>query len=154
MSGLMHRSTLRRLHGMFQSRHRDACHFRQIDDSIRRNTPKFQSRNRDAFHFRVLPRVNTNHRLHCFNLAIEMLFISGPTKRIQHYLTAIASFNLAIEMLFMSGACAPRRCGGTTDVSISQSRCFSFQVSNPDERHSRHGRLFQSRNREAFHVRF
>ena len=60
----------------------------------------FQSRNRDAFHFRRIT---------------SCLLV--PT----------SGFNLAIEMLVISGA----RVGGAReavlDVSISQSRCLSFQ---------------------------
>ena len=37
---------------MFQSRNRDAFHFRTISSMERMNCSEFQSRNRDAFHFR------------------------------------------------------------------------------------------------------
>ena len=60
-----------------------------------------------------------------FNLAIEMLVISCE-KGVTHA-AITAGFNLAIEMLFIScdahnGALA------TITVSISQSRCLSFQA--------------------------
>ena len=38
---------------------------------------KFQSRNRDAFHFRTNERDMGIRIMHRFNLVIEMLFISG-----------------------------------------------------------------------------
>ena len=62
-----------------------------------------------------------------FNLAIEMLVISGTsdltTKR------SLNCFNLAIEMLVISGRYLniPSR-NNSCHVSISQSRCLSFQV--------------------------
>ena len=37
----------------FQSRNRDACHFRQIEDTEEFIRVAFQSRNRDACHFRT-----------------------------------------------------------------------------------------------------
>ena len=66
-------------------------------------------------------------RLVCFNLAIEMLVISG-IKISGDTQTAGAGFNLAIEMLVISGyALGARHRRRHTLVSISQSRCLSFQ---------------------------
>ena len=63
--------------GLFQSRNRDACHFRLL---IRRRAWRFislfQSRNRDACHFRG-ERVLEVSVKPSFNLVIEMLVISG-----------------------------------------------------------------------------
>ena len=63
---------------------------------------QFQSRNRDACHFRKWVIRDPVLRYHGFNLAIEMLVISGP-----EYRRALARdrpcFNLAIEMLVISG---------------------------------------------------
>ena len=66
------------------------------------------------------------HR-HRFNLAIEMLFISGrwPLNTMQGRLPG---FNLAIEMLFISGEAIRVPLIGIRPVSISQSRGFSFQA--------------------------
>ena len=111
----------------------------------------FQSRNRDAFHIRgpARPRASPFLRFNLaiemlfisgtlfstyrigstnrFNLAIEMLFISGEyainTRSEQH-----CCFNLAIEMLFISGFPLPLTLPAFISVSISQSRCFSYQV--------------------------
>ena len=64
----------------FQSRNRDAFHIRamrsRVDEFI---VAGFQSRNREAFHIRLqLLRIRPDTRkLLSFNLAIEMLFISG-----------------------------------------------------------------------------
>ena len=62
------------------------------------------------------------------------------------------SFNLAIEMLVISGRVRiTARCFRSI-VSISQSRCLSFQVRN----HNRTFclcRMFQSRNRDSCHFR-
>ena len=160
----------------FQSRNRDACHFRtpatsavavklvQVSISQSRCLSfqgiamlilvsaylSFQSRNRDACHFR-------RRRAQCdrtadprFNLAIEMLVISGvsqsfgsvPPDKFQsrnrdacHFRATATpadaetshSFNLAIEMLVISGRERFARPRTTTHVSISQSRCLSFQ---------------------------
>ena len=62
-----------------------------------------------------------------FNLAIEMLVISGHHH--VHGLVGFSSFNLAIEMLVISGieSAGAEFWVGLT-VSISQSRCLSFQV--------------------------
>ena len=61
----------------------------------------------------------------CFNLGIEMLFVSSPA--IYRTQTPWLCFNLGIEMLFVSSChrevpTVPLYC-----VSISESRCFSFQ---------------------------
>ena len=63
---------------------------------------KFQSRNRDACHFRELDFRLICRCLPSFNLAIEMLVISGPiTPELRAVL--LGGFNLAIEMLVISG---------------------------------------------------
>ena len=61
-----------------------------------------------------------------FNLAIEMLFISGQQPNAPH--SRHPRFNLAIEMLFISGRARYNALSFASSVSISQSRCFSFQV--------------------------
>ena len=87
-----------------------------------------------------------------FNLVIEMLFISGaPISLVNAIKTC---FNLAIEMLFISGDIMLIIAHETGwSVSISQSRCFSYQdtVRLQPSRPREGG--FQSRNREAFHIR-
>ena len=86
----------------------------------------------------------------CFNLAIEMLVISGP--RCELRVRRSRSFNLAIEMLVISGS--RRRvveATATHRVSISQSRCLSFQVKRLNEWGA--ANWFQSRNRDACHFR-
>ena len=114
----------------------------------------FQSRNRDAFRFKPVYRSWCFHYYQSFNLGIEMLFVSSSQIHLHrlwhncrrfnlgiemlfisrtpgrmptgHSLTA-NSFNLGIEMLFVSR----RRCRHQYPcdrlVSISESRCFSFQ---------------------------
>ena len=74
----------------------------------------FQSRNRDAFHFK-----DARHKVDqtawqrlCFNLGIEMLFVSSS-------LTVAAALAL------------------TGSVSISESRCFSFQAARDDDTDAR-----------------
>ena len=62
----------------------------------------------------------------CFNLAIEMLVISGQWTEV--ILDGLACFNLAIEMLVISGQLMLARCTGDAV-------------------------LFQSRNRDACHFR-
>ena len=117
---------------------------------IKRGGPnEFQSRNRDAYHFRS-KRSTARQPSSSFNLAIEMLIISGH--REPQTIFCWNSFNLAIEMLIISGqtfgqssrAAHPEFQSRNRDayhframslrvgnrrgmVSISQSRCLSFQ---------------------------
>ena len=101
---------------------------RRVIVSMRRHSRAFQSRNRDACHFRAAGSCKVKAAtLRCFNLAIEMLVISG---------------SMAVWIAAVSSA----------DVSISQSRCLSFQGQYrrlSDAAESR----FQSRNRDACHFR-
>ena len=73
------------LNGKFQSRNRDACHFRVNARAFVKRVGRFQSRNRDACHFRWDFHKSTRHWSRCFNLVIEMLVISGtiPAHRIR-----------------------------------------------------------------------
>ena len=115
---------------------------------------KFQSRNRDAFHFRDWNANAPMRWQSCFNLAIEMLFISGgyPPRGQPVYRVSISQsrgfsfqagrssdvgnhaggFNLAIERLFISGNHVRARARHRELVSISQSRGFSFQGNGRD----------------------
>ena len=86
----------------FQSRNRDACHFRVAPVWHTTGLELFQSRNRDACHFRGIRTLAERKTTQCFNLAIEMLVISGNLHAIDSDMERI--------------------------VSISQSRCLSFQV--------------------------
>ena len=159
----------------FQSRNRDACHFRhrppdlicelhrivsisqsrclsfqEVTSGASALHGPFQSRNRDACHFRSDQR---SGRMRCasFNLAIEMLVISGD-KKMRVVEVHDASFNLAIEMLVISGQAIIPRPTTSNVVSISQSRCLSFQVSM-NYRIPISAPSFQSRNRDACHFR-
>ena len=119
------------------------------------------------------------HRSHIgsFNLAIEMLVISGSRRVCCHGRSRTQSFNLAIEILVISGqarwsrvsrircvSISQSRClsfqGGVTTpppnsswVSISQSRCLSFQVTAQFDALSDEAFEFQSRNRDSCHFR-
>ena len=110
----------------------------------------FQSRNRDAFRFKSTATKYSHPDSVSFNLGIEMLFVSSETEWERNYHTHWHSFNLGIEMLFVSSPyrrpCRPP----PRMVSISESRCFSFQVRRhaPDVVPPRFS--FQSRNRDAF----
>ena len=111
----------------FQSRNRDACHFRAAALGAQRRRIKFQSRNRDACHFRA----------------------SGYP-----YVSAVGqdSFNLAIEMLVISGS-GCYECVGSAFVSF-QSRnrdACHFRAGPIPARDCRP--RFQSRNRDACHFR-
>ena len=135
----------------FQSRNRDAFHFRvkQIFHEAKDLLEVFQSRNRDAFHFRYCWMCASSPVI-CFNLAIEMLFISGNLSR-----TAPASaekFQSRNRDAFHIRTRFDTEAERSSMVSISQSRCFSYQVG------SVRGDAvlilqFQSRNRDAFHIR-
>ena len=135
----------------FQSRNRDACHFRPILELPAAADGQFQSRNRDACHFRIPSRCCIYYIISSFNLAIEMLVISGSPVR--------ASIT-AQQALFQSrnrDAChfRPR-------LGKQAYRClFQFQSRNRDACHFRAHprsnddtlRWFQSRNRDACHFR-
>ena len=160
---------------MFQSRNRDACHFRMYTmTTYRRVSMLFQSRNRDACHFRSSTQAQTS-ALARFNLAIEMLIISGceHESAARHHIRvsisqsrclsfqarwrevvmplSVGSFNLAIEMLVISGTICPRR---TTRIS-----CFNLAIEmlviSGDSVAAQSSRCasFQSRNRDACHFR-
>ena len=111
----------------FQSRNRDAFHFRVGAPFVLGVSPSsFQSRNRDAFHFRSATKSSTWNPFG-FNLAIEMLFISGKIlRRDRHSKTHLFQSRNRDAFHFR----VPPSAAGTAAssyVSISQSRCFSFQ---------------------------
>ena len=81
-----------------------------------------------------------------FNLAIEMLIISGNTG-VYPSVAALTCFNLAIEMLIISGSLQELRCHHVVDVSISQSRCLSFQAENIAEQEIRFYQVSISQSR-------
>ena len=85
---------------------------------------RFQSRNRDAFRFKKV---------------VDVIHISE-----------IMSFNLGIEMLFVSRSDCLYHHDIPSHVSISESRCFSFQVRFAVGTSEIGFPLFQSRNRDAF----
>ena len=137
----------------FQSRNRDAFHFkwkRRCDS--KRITSRFQSRNRDAFHFKPITDCVSVNRCQvsisesrCFSFQVRPVI--GATKN-----TIEACFNLGIEMLFIS-----RLDMTITEliaflVSISESRCFSFQAASVAQTNANKD-MFQSRNRDAFHFK-
>ena len=91
----------------FQSRNRDACHFRATDGNAHRwfHNLQFQSRNRDACHFMEQCKTLLMFPAYfSFNLAIEMLVISCR-HAIRSGRSIRGSFNLAIERLFISCDC-------------------------------------------------
>ena len=110
----------------------------------------FQSRNRDAYHFRVHNAI-CHDRLHRVSISqSRCLSFQGATGK--GLLASALSFNLAIEMLIISGCAERYHRGARLDVSISQSRCLSFQ----DAYMAMCGQTkykFQSRNRDAYHFR-
>ena len=113
----------------------------------------FQSRNRDAYHFRArAERADPSQAADRFNLAIEMLIISGVTLPFLLRPT-YQSFNLAIEMLIISGYRETHGHLKKRLVSISQSRCLSFQDRCRTPAILARVSRFQSRNRDAYHFR-
>ena len=69
---------LRARGGLFQSRNRDAFRFKDISKGpMAPSFSMFQSRNRDAFRFKSGSQPVLNHLFTCFNLGIEMLFVSS-----------------------------------------------------------------------------
>ena len=135
---------------------------------------EFQSRNRDACHFRSRTLLIFRLWTVRFNLAIEMLVISGSRELLDSFKFRKVSISQSRCLSFqvMSGKLANRtlmfqsrnrdachfRSTRTTNaslhshrVSISQSRCLSFQE-HLEDFHSERER-FQSRNRDACHFR-
>ena len=120
------RSTHQRITALFQSRNRDAFHFKSSVNCIPTHPQsRFQSRNRDAFHFKGNGLRIRPVRIYRFNLGIEMLFISSyrigigvcsaylfqsrnrdafhfKIKESRWHGIASLGFNLGIEMLFIS----------------------------------------------------
>ena len=96
-------------------------------------------------------RNHTKVRITRFNLAIEMLVISGAGRRRWQGIPPVC-FNLAIEMLVISGCALMPRRSDCLFVSISQSRCLSFQ-GHTKTRAKTGITMFQSRNRDACHFR-
>ena len=168
-----------RAHDTFQSRNRDACHFRpavdvlivriksvsisqsrclsfQVPDVLLRGESpalvEFQSRNRDACHFRIDKVDHINVNICCFNLAIEMLVISG---------SATAFTRRDADSMFQSrnrDAChfrPPQNLQHPASAPSFQSRnrdaCHFRRVSDHDSQMNH--QLFQSRNRDACHFR-
>ena len=72
----------------------------------RKPSQQFQSRNRDAYHFRQDREARPNRHARGFNLAIEMLIISGCDRNADPNARK-RGFNLAIEMLIISGRRRP-----------------------------------------------
>ena len=91
------------------------------------STMPFQSRNRDAFHFKQPPSREA---------MIMQTFVSISESRC---------------FSFQGDGCDLLLCP-FVEVSISESRCFSFQGSCRST-HQRITALFQSRNRDAFHFK-
>ena len=211
-------------HFSFQSRNRDACHFRVVSTDVAAAVAGFNlaiemlvisgamplSRSTAAtggFNLAIEMLVISGEgasqaipRSVCFNLAIEMLVISGQVGRarsspppcfnlaiemlvISGFVVGQAStivlqacFNLAIEMLVISGSVRVDTTRTSLSVSISQSRCLSFQANHPSptatfatcfnlaiemlvisgikrEEDKKARAAFQSRNRDACHFR-
>ena len=113
----------------FQSRNRDAFHFRgRMIGHLDAYQDKFQSRNRDAFHFRNRRRsCIAICYSKCFNLAIEMLFISGLKALRNNALFSLFQSRNRDAFHFRWVSQRGDSCGVGL-VSISQSRCFSFQA--------------------------
>ena len=113
----------------FQSRNRDAFHIRMSGLAMTKTmtTAGFQSRNRDAFHIRATPPVMSRCAFSKFQSRNRDAFHIRARRR--------------------DGWTANRR-----GVSISQSRCFSYQDLDLSALRNSSPR-FQSRNRDAFHIR-
>ena len=94
-----------------------------------KTTVQFQSRNRDACHFRERFRPG-NPLPSGFNLAIEMLVISGARGEARNEAAVVVSISQS-RCLSFQVARLNRQRTACVYVSISQSRCLSFQVALP-----------------------
>ena len=112
---------------------------------------EFQSRNRDACHFRPRAREANRYAHFCFNLAIEMLVISGEQDGECVVVGIPVSISQSRCLSFQVEYQVQQAIEGEY-VSISQSRCLSFQVLGCSKRTAY--QKFQSRNRDACHFRF
>ena len=83
----------------------------------------------------------------CFNLGIEMLFVSSAEQTRRFGQKSFQTrFNLGIEMLFVSRSNTYSADNSYYHVSISESRCFSFQVFiDPSAAHPKHVSISESR---------
>ena len=161
----------------FQSRNRDSCHFRQVGAlHAQLAREQFQSRNRDSCHFRCVAcddsagtssvsisqsrflsfqdnREGARHHRQspCFNLAIEILVISGDIILLLAEACRCVSIS---QSRFLSFQAQPSSVHHRTPsrVSISQSRFLSFQGQRTHQR-PRTQMRFQSRNRDSCHFR-
>ena len=113
----------------------------------------FQSRYREAFHFRFIVSAVLQAACPGFNLVIERLFISGPAQKKCRPGQKVVSISLSRGFSFQVSCERLVSCALACRVSISLSRGFSFQVPNADACHAA-VIWFQSRYREAFHFRF
>ena len=161
---------------MFQSRNRDSCHFRlrttlstphsqpvsisqsrflsfQVAKRAYRSGGKrlwFQSRNRDSCHFRGNLHIGRRICLQSFNLAIEILVISG-TASASPAPQVFTCFNLAIEILVISGLSRTlrdiplSRFNLAIEILVISGAVLALQQTLPDG--------FQSRNRDSCHFR-
>ena len=110
----------------FQSRNRAAYHFRWWQKERGPVVFKFQSRNRAAYHFRMPCRQIGTH----WQTIVSISQSSGLSFQVVGLSSGRGStrcFNLAIERLIISGSCNRSQPRSVLSVSISQSRCLSFQ---------------------------
>ena len=113
----------------FQSRNRDAFRFKCFSFSKEKQLLQFQSRNRDAFRFKPQDGKWILTEDFIVSISESRCFSFQGTRRSDGKPGLQSSFNLGIEMLFVSSSVAwhdPR--GSGRQVSISESRCFSFQA--------------------------
>ena len=163
----------------FQSRNRDAFRFKDAFSSGGKRVKwvMFQSRNRDAFRFKILADMLRSWLLDCFNLGIEMLFISSHAPMIASTISPIMfqsrnrdAFRFKFDVVFNirprlfqfqsrnRDAFRFKVMRSAVGASASNS-CFNLGIEMLFV--SRYLRicsevgtgLFQSRNRDAFHFK-
>ena len=144
----------RRQPPLFQSRNRDACHFRirHLYRHLYRHHKVSISQSRClSFQVKVYRELIETLR-HRFNLAIEMLVISGKRHKVAAAETEDVSISQSRCLSFQEITCMPVWFA-IVRVSISQSRCLSFQGLPCPWPLPRATLTFQSRNRDAYHFR-
>ena len=135
----------------FQSRNRDSCHFRFASSVWKRGPTRFQSRNRDSCHFRHPTPLRTGVMALRFNLAIEILVISGgccpcpleigmggfqSRNRDSCHFRRVRAFPAAVAPMFQSR---------------NRDSCHFRPLDSPPHPSCS---WFQSRNRDSCHFRF
>ena len=129
ISGPRTESVTRYTRSLFQSRNRDAYHFRTSNPYASSSARAFVSISQSrCLSFQVHARLKLGGRHSRVSISQSRCLSFQVKAREEQRVHLVRRFNLAIEMLIISGRIPCRVNHPLFDVSISQSRCLSFQV--------------------------